>query len=419
VTTIAYIANRLPSPVEPYVLDEIEELRGRGVRVVCCSGRRASRDDLSHREVRFLEEAFVFYPPSPARAIEGLQCLLSNSDLMKKLLRVAPTEDKVTISQRFRFLGHTVLGAALAKTLLPFRVDHIHAHHGYFASSMAMVAAAILEAGFSFTLHGSDLLLGKGALLGTKLESCRFCVTVSEFNRHFLLNKYPHIPESKVLVAPLGVDPATVVQIGRSESRSRKLHILSVGRLHAVKNYRFLIDACDKLRKQGIDFECRIAGDGPEHRALERQVRRLRLENTVFLLGHVPRASLARYYRDADLFVLTSNSEGVPVTLMEAMSNGTIVLAPAITGIPELVIHGRTGFLYKAGSMVDFMNSARWILDRANSLSEVRRAAVQHIAEFYDRRKNLFSFTNQFLSRIHRYEESHAHSLLQQVQLQV
>ena len=53
--------------------------------------------------------------------------------------------------------------------------------------------------------------------------------------------------------------------------------------------------------------------------------------------------------------MLTSRSEGIPLVLMEAMARGKIVLAPAITGIPELVIAGKTGFLYEGGSLNDFV----------------------------------------------------------------
>jgi len=54
-------------------------------------------------------------------------------------------------------------------------------------------------------------------------------------------------------------------------------------------------------------------------------------------------------YRFADVVVLTSRSEGIPLVLMEAMGRGKIVLAPAITGIPELVLPGKTGFLTPRG----------------------------------------------------------------------
>ena len=63
-TTVAYIANEFPSPVEPYVIDEINELRRRGVNVVCCSGKRVAPNSLSLAERAFWKETRYFQPLS-------------------------------------------------------------------------------------------------------------------------------------------------------------------------------------------------------------------------------------------------------------------------------------------------------------------------------------------------------------------
>ena len=84
------------------------------------------------------------------------------------------------------------MGSVLAEELAPLEVEHIHCHHGYFASWMALVAARLLGIDFSITLHGSDLLQ-RADLLEAKLRACKFCVTVSEFNRQYLLRNYPSI----------------------------------------------------------------------------------------------------------------------------------------------------------------------------------------------------------------------------------
>jgi hypothetical protein len=65
------------------------------------------------------------------------------------------------------------MGAAMAEQLEPFRIDHIHAHHGYFASWMALTAARLLGVSFSFTLHGSDLLQ-RADLISAKLQLASF-----------------------------------------------------------------------------------------------------------------------------------------------------------------------------------------------------------------------------------------------------
>jgi glycosyltransferase involved in cell wall biosynthesis len=139
----------------------------------------------------------------------------------------------------------------------------------------------------------------------------------------------------------------------------------------------------------------------------------------VQLIGHVPRASLADYYRGADLVVLTSKSEGIPVVLMEAMAHERLVLAPAITGIPELVEHQRTGFLYEPGSLPDFVDAVEWIQANLSSLAEMQRAAAASIDASYNRQRNLRVFAEEFLTRVSRSDGNHAHPLFEQVRLSI
>lgn len=223
----------------------------------------------------------------------------------------------------------------------------------------------------------------------------------------------------------LGVDrvlswptPAAAAE-AEAEAKHRRFCLLSVGRLHRVKDYRFLIQACAALRDQGLDFLCWIVGEGPERPALESQIATLGLQGRVYLIGHVPRTDLPGYYRYADLVVTTSKSEGIPVVLMEAMAHEKLVLAPAITGIPELVEHQRTGFLYQPGSLPDFVSAVSWIQANKASLAGIQRAAAASIAASYNRQRNLRAFAEQFLARIPQSDGNHAHPVLQQVRLSV
>jgi colanic acid/amylovoran biosynthesis glycosyltransferase len=419
-TTIAYIANEFPSPLEPYVIDEITELRRRGAQVICCSGKRVSPNDLSLAERVFWKETRFFQPLSDDELVRAARRLASDRHNLWQLLRPLLWERGASPTRRIRALGHTVMGAALAEQLAPLDVEHIHAHHGYFASWMALAAARLLGIGFSFTLHGSDLLQ-RADLLAAKLRACQFCVTVSDFNCQYILRNYPSMPAEKIIVQRLGVDrvlrwptPAPL-----AEENRRRFCLLSVGRLHRVKDYRFLIQACAALRDQGLDFLCWIVGEGPERPALESQIMALGLQGRVYLIGHVPRTDLPGYYRYADLVVMTSKSEGIPVVLMEAMAHEKLVLAPAITGIPELVEHQRTGFLYQPGSLPDFVSAVSWVQGHKASLAGIQRAAAASIAASYNRQRNLRTFAEQLLARIPQSDGDHAHPVLQQVRLSV
>jgi len=297
-----------------------------------------------------------------------------------------------------------------------------------------MVAARLLGVEFSMTLHGSDLLL-RGTYLDVKLQNCALCLTVSEYNRHYILQHYPTTDADKVVVARLGVEVSdrTPLPVSRMKANGNPFTLLAVGRLHAVKDHAFLIRACAQLHARDLHFECMIAGDGPERVNLESLIQKFSLEKRVALLGHVAREQMDSLYDRADIVVLTSRSEGIPLVLMEAMARGKIVLAPAITGIPELVTTGKTGFLYEPGSMGDFVarllfihslmrvssdsHLHPYILSAARQLDWVRHAAHVQVRHNFNRSKNLESFGNLFIQRITSQTEStpHENFVLQQI----
>ena len=198
-----------------------------------------------------------------------------------------------------------------------------------------------------------------------------------------------------------------------------------MGRLHAIKNHEFLIRACAELKKRAIEFQCVIAGEGEERGRLKDLISGFRLEREVELIGNLSREELRFWYAQADVLVFTSHSEGIPLAAMEAMAMGRIVLAPRITGIPELIVHGQTGFLYKPNSLDDFLEKLLWVPDSLRSLGDIRRQARRQVELNFNRGRNLESFAVDFLQRIDVNSQARAGSgadenpLLQQVQLPV
>jgi glycosyltransferase involved in cell wall biosynthesis len=150
---------------------------------------------------------------------------------------------------------------------------------------------------------------------------------------------------------------------------------------------------------------------------LEHLIRNLELKGHVRLLGHLSRQQLEARYQMCDLVVLTSRSEGIPLVLMEAMAHGKTVLAPAITGIPELVKDGETGFLYRAGSLEDFTSRIETIRGSGAALPRLRQADRQHVKDHFDREKNLSSLADLLVSRISQKvrHNSHENPVLQQI----
>ncbi len=323
--------------------------------------------------------------------------------LMRRLHKVRPFFARALVrrrssERRLRAMVHTLLGVYYAALLEKHGVEHIHVHHGYYGSWVAMVAAKVLAIPFSVALHGSDLLL-HGAYLDLKLSECAFCVTISEFNRRYILEKYPEIPSEKVFMLRIGIDVGQDPRFSkRDQTRGTQLKILSVGRLHAVKDHAFLVRACQRLKARRAQFVCSIVGDGPERTALQRLIGDLELRNEVRLLGELSHEEVSEQYKGADMVVLTSRSEGIPLVLMEAMAHRKVVLAPAITGIPELVEDGRTGFLYQPGSLEDFVSRIE-SLSSCDALA-IGRAAREQVVKNFNRERNLAAFCDLLLSQV-------------------
>lgn len=394
---VAYITNRFPASVEWYVVDEITELRRRGVKVIACSAQRVVETNLPPELKALAGETISLWPVRWQVLWRALWICLSQAKLIRNLIRTDIVRSSEPLTRRIRAFAHTLLGACLATILRDRDVEHIHIHHGYFASWIAMVAARLLGITYSMTLHGSDLLL-HASHMETKLSECSFCLTVSEFNRRHILAHYPAIDPQKILVRRMGVDlpiPAT-----RRKELTTTLVLLSVGRLHPVKDHVFLLRACYLLRQCGLKFRCVIVGDGPERSKLWLLARELGIADVVTFAGHVQHNAISDFYRDADLVVLTSRSEGIPLVLMEAMACEKVVLAPAITGIPEVVIDGKTGFLYEPGSLEDFVWRATEICESLRALDPVRRNAREHVRAHFNRQTNLQRFADLFLSRL-------------------
>lgn len=118
--------------------------------------------------------------------------------------------------------------------------------------------------------------------------------------------------------------------------------IIVIGRLEEQKGHTYLLQAMRKiLQEQQVSLV--IVGTGSLEQALQSQVERLGLQGTVYFLGH--RHDVAALLAYADLLVLPSLWEGFPTILLEAMAQGTTVIATAVAGSSELVKNGETGLL--------------------------------------------------------------------------
>lgn len=142
----------------------------------------------------------------------------------------------------------------------------------------------------------------------------------------------------------------------------RKKQIVSAGRLYDYKNHKLLIRAFAQIADEFPDYSVTIWGEGPYRKELENEIERYNLEARIFLPGDSPRVAKDIYA--AALFVLPSDTEGMPNALMEAMSLGLAVIATDCPGggPRSLIQHGENGLLCEVGNVNDLAEQMRLIL---------------------------------------------------------
>lgn len=160
------------------------------------------------------------------------------------------------------------------------------------------------------------------------------------------------LPESRIEVIYNGAD---LNAIGRSSPQAREriraefdfgpsdFVALLVARLHGLKDHQTALRAVDHARGAIPGLRLLLAGEGDQRQTIEQTIRECRLEQTVTLAGS--RNDVADLLAASDVFLLSSISEGIPLTVIEAMAARRPVVATAVGGLPELIDHGVSGFL--------------------------------------------------------------------------
>jgi glycosyltransferase involved in cell wall biosynthesis len=170
-------------------------------------------------------------------------------------------------------------------------------------------------------------------------------VAVSEKTRQISLAE--GIQARRIVVIQNGISPVPIEGVNRFEVRKEAgigaddVLLLSVGRLVYQKAHEVLVAAMPLVLKEFPTAKVGICGDGVLRADLESQIRSSGLSNSVKLLGKFD--SVAKFLASADVFVLPSRWEGLPIALLEAMSAGLPVIATKVEGVDEVIVEGEQG----------------------------------------------------------------------------
>ncbi len=195
-------------------------------------------------------------------------------------------------------------------------------------------------------------------------------------------------------IIPDGLDPDSF-EPGQREAHPKVVRCLSIGRLIPRKGFQFLIRALPQvLDRVQHKFEIEIVGDGPYAEELTSIAKDHNVNSYVHFTGAVEYSELPQKYRDADIFILPSLAEGMPLVVLEAMGTGLPIIASRVQGIDELVADDVNGALFDPGDVdglaqciVKLINAGQTRLEMGNAsitmLKQNERYNWKNIAEEY------------------------------------
>ena len=191
------------------------------------------------------------------------------------------------------------------------------------------------------------------------------------------------VPDSKIRVVRNGIRLSRFSQTADTAIRSTltggtdRPIIFTPARLHTQKGHTYLLEAARLLP----DAVFVLAGDGPERERLEQLAQELGIEARVRFLGH--RQDIPQLMASCDVFVLPSLYEGLPLTVLEAMAAGKPVVATAVGGTDEAVVHGVTGLLVPPANPTELAGAIRAMLtDRRLAVRLAESGRRRAIEEF-------------------------------------
>ncbi|TYP58534.1 glycosyltransferase family 4 protein [Thermosediminibacter litoriperuensis] len=212
------------------------------------------------------------------------------------------------------------------------------------------------------------------------------------------------IPPGKIEVIYNGVDPYLIAkyQGNDDECRQKPVAILNISRLIPEKGVDVFLKACAILveRFSGEDIETvfYIAGNGPLERELKDLAKGLGLEGRVNFLGFC--WDIYRIVGNSDMLVLSSRSEGLSLSLLEAMAMGKPVIATDVGGNPEIVKHGVTGILVPPDNPRALAEAMEYVIRNPGDAGKMARTAHRMVMEHFTHEHMIEAVQNLFISLV-------------------
>lgn len=285
-------------------------------------------------------------------------------------------------------------------------IQHLHAHFGTQATTVARQAAIFADITYTFTAHAKDIYFqyAESTELGQKMRDASATVTVSDYNLAYLREQYGDDAKSAVRIYN-GMDLRKFPYQPFSQNNR---HILSVGRLVAKKGFSVLLDALALLKQRGVSMRCTLVGDGGLRGQLLEQIERLNIQDVIDMVGPMPQPEIIKFMKSANMMIAPSvisedgDRDGLPTVLLESMALGTPVISTQVAGIPELVQDGVTGLCVPPNDPEALADAIERLLDDPELCKTLSLNSRALIEREYDEDKNVAVLQQLFSAAINK-----------------
>lgn len=382
---LAYLVSQYPATNHTFILREIVALRERGFDLSVASIRPSDRPAAELTAQEREEAANTFYVKSSGMLAPQLWTSLRRplryAAGFAYALRLAGPNPQKLLHHAAYFLQAVVAGHWMTQN----HIRHVHTH---FSSTVALLIGRVFSYTWSVTFHGPDEFTDPmGFHLPEKCAQAAFVCAISSFAKSQLMRWTDPRDWPKYFVARLGVASHEFYPKPLN-TQCLCVELLCVGRLAPVKAQHILIAVVEVLIRRGREVRLRIVGGGPSRTELEAEARRRGVAGHVLFEGPQNWDRVRELYAQADIFVLASFAEGVPVVLMEAMAMEIPCIATWVNGVPELIRDGIDGLLCPPGDVPAFAAAVERLMDDPELRRSLGTSARRRVQELHDLDKN-------------------------------
>jgi len=384
--TIAYIMSRFPHLPETFILREMNELERSGEDIKLYPLIK-QRQPVVHRDAKPWLHRARYHPYLSLPILKYLLNLLwNNPGSLRHLLGLIIQETRPNLPVLLRSLILFPKILFFAREMQEENIQHIHAHYATYPALAAWIIHHLTGIPYSITIHAHDIFVQQ-TMLAPKLKEAKFIVSISEYNRQFILNQVSSRLSNKIYVIHCGIEPEWFSTAPARKDTGRSFTLLTVGSLQTYKGHTVLFEALHLLKSQDIPFQCHLVGGGELENRLKNAAYRMGLDDNLRWHGSLPQEEVIHLYPEVDCYiqpsVITQNGkmEGIPVAIMEALAAGLPVVASDLSGIPELVHHQGTGYLFPPGDSNQLADILFFIYHHPEQARKLGRAGQQLVKD--------------------------------------